>query len=78
MGQQMELKSDTPQPGWSEPTAAYDEYLPGLSPYVHYWYDLRAKRQKVRAAPRLDAQDGADLPGQMDESLRRMIERSLA
>lgn len=72
----MELK-DGPAPArWSDPRAAYDRYRPGLSPYLHYLYDLRAGRDEVPPAERHGPDAGADLPGQLEQALRDLIERS--
>lgn len=72
----MELKDGPPPARWSEPRAAFDSFRPGLSPYLHYFYDLRAERGEVPPAERHGPEDGADLPGQLEKALRDLIERS--
>ncbi|WP_196053604.1 hypothetical protein [Paracoccus lichenicola] len=71
----MELTPQDP-PRWSEPRAAHDEYRPGLSPYLHYLYDLRASRKQVPARDPHGPDDGADLPRQLERALRDLIEQS--
>lgn len=75
----MELTSgpgeDDP-PRWSEPRAAYDRFRPGLSPYLHYFHDLRAGRNQVPAQDGHGPADGAELPGQLEQALRALIEQS--
>ncbi|MCZ0961378.1 hypothetical protein [Paracoccus benzoatiresistens] len=73
----MELTSDPDASlRWSEPRAAYDRYRPGLSPYLHYFHDLRASRNQ--APPRADhgPDDGADVPEQLEQALRDLIDQS--
>ena len=83
MGAALELKTpwtdpskDRPAAVWSAPTAAYDVYLPGLSPYLHYWQDLRARRGQTRPPPTHGAEDGQKIPGQMTQSLEELIRQS--
>ena len=63
--------------GWSEPKAAYDEYKPGLSPYLHYFTVQRNRRDNVEPPPDHGSDAGADLPGQLEEALRKLIGESL-
>ena len=83
MGAAVELKSQwtdpdrqRPEARWSAPVAAYDRYRPGLSPYMHYWQQLRAGRDQAPPPPDHGAEDGARLPGQMTEALDELIRRS--
>lgn len=62
-------------PRWSDPKAAFAEYRPGLSAYLHYFYDLRASRER-KPLPDLDPEAGAELPSQLEKALRKMIEES--
>lgn len=74
----MELTSDPEGESlrWSEPRAAYDRFSPGLSPYLHHVHDLRAGLDKAPAQGGLGPDDGADLPGQLEQALRDLIEQS--
>ena len=71
----MEL-TDPPPARWSEPRAAHDSFRPGLSPYLHYLYDLRASRSEVPPRPDPEPGAGADLPGQLEAALRDLIRQS--
>ena len=68
--------ADKPRPGWSDPKAAYAQFRPGLSPYLHYIHDLRAGRNQVPAHPDHGPDAGAELPWQLDQALRDLIEQS--
>ena len=63
-------------PRWSDPEAAFAEYRPGLSAYLHYFYDLRASRER-KPLPDLDPEAGAELPFRFEEALRDLIDESL-
>lgn len=64
-------------PRWSDPEAAFAEYRPGQSAYLHYFYDLRTSRDDKLQRPDLDSEAGAELPWQLEKALRKMIEESL-
>ncbi|WP_295042371.1 hypothetical protein [uncultured Paracoccus sp.] len=72
----MELTPDPAPARWSEPRAAYDSLRTGLSPYLHYFYDLRAQHDP--SLPRVEhgPDAGADLPGQMERALQALIRQS--
>ena len=79
----MELTSDPEKPdpeksrpGWSDPRAAYAQFSPGLSPYLHYIHDLRASRNQVPAREDHGPDEGAELPRQLEQALRDLIEQS--
>ena len=83
MGAAVELKQEPndpncgkAQPEWTAPVAAYTRYRPGLSPYMHYWQQLRARRGQTAPPPDHQPEDGAKLPGQMAEALEDLIHRS--
>lgn len=61
---------------WTEPRAAYDQYRPGLSPYLHHIHDLRASRRQVPPHPDHGPEDGSALPRQLEQALRDLIEDS--
>lgn len=63
-----------PGPRWSVPRAAFDDYQPGLSPYLHYFEEVRRARAKDAPPPDLGPEAGAGLPWQMEQALRRLIE----
>lgn len=65
-----------PGPGWSDPKAAFAEYRPGLSAYLHYFHDLRASRDEKVRQPDLDPDAGAGLPFQIREALQKLIDES--
>lgn len=64
-----------PGPCWSDPKAAFAEYRPGLSPYLHYFQE--ARRGTGGPQPDLGPDAGSDLPWQMEKALRHLIEESL-
>lgn len=72
----MELKDDPPPARWSEPRAAHDRFRPGLSPYLHYYYDLRTERGDAPPREPHGPDDGADLPGQLERALRDLVRRT--
>lgn len=72
----MELKDDPPPAQWSEPRAAHDTFRPGLSPYLHYYYDLRAGRGETPPREPHGPDDGTDLPGQLERALRDLVRRT--
>ena len=73
-----------PQPEWSDPVAASAEARPGLSPYVHYWYDLQSARHPEWCNHhggdglhrQCGAKDGAGIPDQMQAVLQKLVERT--
>lgn len=72
----MELKDGPPPARWSAPRAAYGRFQPGLSPYLHYLYDLRASRDKTLPVETHGPADGAEVPGQLEQALRDLIRQS--
>ncbi|MDP5307003.1 hypothetical protein [Paracoccus spongiarum] len=83
MGAAVELKyewtdpNQDPRPArWTPPKAAYATYRPGLSPYLHYWQALRARRGEIEPPPELGETAGNDLPAQMQAALEELISRS--
>lgn len=83
MGAAVELKYPCPDPTdppkpvrWTPPRAAYARYRPGLSPYLHYWQGLRARRREGEPLPDLGAEEGTSLPDQMQTALEELISRS--
>lgn len=83
MGAAVELKygwtepTETPRrASWSSPKAAYAQYRPGLSPYLHYWQGLRASRNQAEPLPEHGTEEGNSLPDQMQGALEELISRS--
>lgn len=83
MGAAVELKDEgkgpndpLPEARWTPPVAAYSRYRPGLSPYMHYWQQLRAGRDQAPPPKDGEAGDGASLPRQMNAALDALIRRS--
>lgn len=83
MGAAVELKYGCPEDSdpqkpvrWTGPQAAYAEYRPGLSPYLHYWQVLRARRRETDPPPVLDPEAGSTMPEQMQAALEDLISRS--
>lgn len=72
----MELIPDSDAPRWSDPRAAYAEYRPGLSPYLHYFHAQRVARDSSPGAPDHGPTDGAALPDQLEQALRDLIDES--
>lgn len=83
MGATVELSEKCPEPtetprqaSWSSPKAAFAQYRPGLSPYLHYWQALRARRNQTEPLPEHGAEEGNSLPDQMQTALEDLISRS--
>jgi hypothetical protein len=69
------MKEDPPPVCWSEPCAAHVPQ-PGLSPYLHYYHDLRAYRNDVSSYESQGTGDDADLSNQLEEALCDLIRRT--
>lgn len=72
----MEHKTDPRPPEWTTPTAAYAEYRPGLSPYLHYWQGLRAMRDLDEPPAEHGSDSARKVPEQMRRALEELISRS--
>lgn len=84
MGEPVELKCPDPEPGqatrraeWSEPKVAYARYQAGLSPYLHYWQVLQARRGLAEPPKDLEPDAGRSIPDQMRSTLDELLKRSL-
>ncbi|MCF3974364.1 hypothetical protein [Paracoccus salsus] len=80
----MELKYPDPDPGqqtrraqWSAPKVAFARYQPGLSPYLHYWQVLRARRKLAQAPTDFEPDAGRSMPDQMKSTLEDLLKQSL-